>query len=118
MGVDLKAQLQDSFLATRIKMSLKCFLKITQPELQGKTLFTETITKKEEITRNLVSFCFCYYVVVVVVVFISIAYIGPSVTPSDANPGFRIYTLDGDYEGSSNVSQLNCVCFLFSAFYL
>ena len=58
VGVDLKAQLQDSFLATLIKMSLKCFLKITQPELQGKTLFTETITKKEEITRNQLVFVF------------------------------------------------------------
>lgn len=33
----------------------------------------------------------------------SIAYIGPSVIPSKAFPGFRIYTIDGDYEESSNV---------------
>ncbi|ESP02348.1 hypothetical protein LOTGIDRAFT_92630, partial [Lottia gigantea] len=33
---------------------------------------------------------------------LNIAYISPSVTPySDLNPGFRIYTVDGNYNGSS-----------------
>jgi len=34
----------------------------------------------------------------------SIAYIAPSITTDSANLGFRIYTLDGDYSGSSYVS--------------
>jgi len=35
---------------------------------------------------------------------LSIAYLGPSVTPYTAhNPGYRIYTIDGDYKNSSRV---------------
>ena len=36
----------------------------------------------------------------------SFAYIVPSVTVQGYNPAFRIYTLDGDYKGTSSV----CVC--------
>lgn len=35
---------------------------------------------------------------------ISIAYVGPSVTPYyDLNPGYRIYYVDGDHEKSTRV---------------
>lgn len=35
---------------------------------------------------------------------ISIAYVGPSVTPyNDLNPGYRIYYVDGDHEQSTRV---------------
>lgn len=37
-----------------------------------------------------------------------VAYLGPSVTPYIGfNPGYRIYTLDGDYANSSWVSVSN-----------
>lgn len=36
---------------------------------------------------------------------INVAYVCPSVSPYDGvNPGFRIYYIDGDYEGSPRVS--------------
>lgn len=53
---------------------------------------------------------------------VSIAYVGPSVTPySDLNPGYRIYYVDGDREHSTrvikfifliehNINYLNVVC--------
>lgn len=35
---------------------------------------------------------------------VSIAYIGPSVTPyNDLNPGYRIYYIDGDHEHTTRV---------------
>ena len=35
---------------------------------------------------------------------VSVAYIGPSVTPYyNLNPGYRVYTIEGDYKGSSYV---------------
>ena len=37
---------------------------------------------------------------------VSIAYIGPSVTPyADLNPGYRIYYVDGDHEDTTRVSN-------------
>lgn len=36
---------------------------------------------------------------------VNVAYVGPSVTPySDQNMGYRFYTIDGHYKGSSYVS--------------
>lgn len=38
---------------------------------------------------------------------INVAYIGPSVTSYyGLNPGYRIYTVEGDYEGSNKVVLL------------
>ena len=37
----------------------------------------------------------------------SIAYMGPAVTTYQGlNLGFRIYTMDGDYDGTTNVSLI------------
>lgn len=37
---------------------------------------------------------------------ISVAYVGPSVTPYfDLNPGYRIYYVDGDHKQTTRVSQ-------------
>lgn len=43
----------------------------------------------------------------------NIAYVGPSVTTYDGvNPGYRIYTVDGNYPGSSRV----CILYYFMSF--
>ena len=44
----------------------------------------------------------------------SIVYVGPSITTlTRMNMGYKIYTLDGNYSGSSYVSIVMCVCMLF-----
>ena len=40
-----------------------------------------------------------------------VGYVAQSQTPyHDLNPGYRVYTVDGDYEGSSYVSVCVCMC--------
>ena len=42
---------------------------------------------------------------------VGVSYIAGSVTTySDTNPGYRIYTMDGNYTGSSWVRDSVCVC--------
>ena len=46
------------------------------------------------------------YTDLVILIPVSVAFLGPSVTSYQGyNMGFRVYTIDGDYNGTTNVSD-------------